>query len=150
LHGSVDQYLQLHTGELGNDLSAMAREGLRTKLRAAIHKAMRENHQVSVGGISIQRDRSYITARITVEPIKGEGERDGLFLVSFQLDSPATKSGTTTSPQAETVGHSHAHATESDYEIIVAQLEEHLRATREDLQSTIEELETSNEEFKAA
>jgi two-component system CheB/CheR fusion protein len=150
LHGAVDQYLQVQSGELGSDLSAMAREGLRTKLRAAIHKAIRENAPVTIGGISLKRDRSYIAVRIRVEPIGGDGEREGLYLVTFETDPPAAKTPAAAAPAAETAAAPHAHGTDGDYELIISQLEEHLRTTREDLQSTIEELETSNEELKAA
>jgi two-component system CheB/CheR fusion protein len=149
LHGAIDQYLQLQSGGPGTDLSMLAREGLRTKLRAAVHKAVRENVPVTIGGISLKRDRTYVAVRITVEPINGEGERDGLYLVTFEPEKPSTKAPAAVTA-AETTTAPHAHRPESDYELIISQLEEHLRTMREELQSTIEELETSNEEFKAA
>jgi two-component system CheB/CheR fusion protein len=124
----------------------MAREGLRTKLRAAIHKAVHENHRVTVGGISLKRDRASITARVTVEPMKGDGDREGLVLVIFEEEHDRNRSAAPPPADAPVP----AQSSDCDYEIIISQLEEHLRATREDLQSTIEELETSNEEFKAS
>ena len=40
--GPTDRYLAVPAGEPTQDLMMMAREGLRTKLRSAIHKAVRE------------------------------------------------------------------------------------------------------------
>ena len=48
LFGPTDLYLQLPTGELAADLSALAREGLRTKLRAGVHQAIRDERPVTV------------------------------------------------------------------------------------------------------
>jgi two-component system CheB/CheR fusion protein len=146
LHGAVDAYLQLPSGEPAADLAGMARDGLRTRLRASVHKAMQENRRVTAGGISLKRGAESITARITVEPLKKEGEREGLVLVVFEEEHDRSRPAA--SPRAELSAP--AHAMDGDYELIISQLEDHLRTTREDLQSTIEELETSNEEFKAA
>ena len=41
--GPIDRYLKVAVGEASRDLFAMAREGLRTKLRAAIRQAGREH-----------------------------------------------------------------------------------------------------------
>lgn len=151
LHGAVDMYLQLPSGQPATDLTAMAREGLRTKLRAAIHKALHENHRVSVGGISLKHGRAPLTVRVTVEPMKGEGEHEGPVLVIFEEEPARDRSGLRRSRQSPpTVPTSPAQTLDCDYEVIISQLEEHLRTTREDLQSTIEDLETANEEFKAA
>lgn len=40
-------YLEFPSGELTKDLLAMARQGLRTKIRAACHKSIRENQPVA-------------------------------------------------------------------------------------------------------
>ncbi len=148
LHGAVDSYLQLPSGEPATDLAAMARDGLRTKLRAAIHKAVQENRRVAVAGIALKRGSSSVTARVTVEPLKKDGEREGLLLVVFEEEHDRSRAGTSPPPHAE--GGGAAQSSDCDYELIISQLEEHLRTTRDELQSTIEDLETSNEEFKAA
>src|SRR6202045_2451400 len=48
--GAIDRYLKVALGEASRDLFAMAREGLRTKLRAAIHQATREHGCIALGG----------------------------------------------------------------------------------------------------
>jgi two-component system CheB/CheR fusion protein len=44
--GPCAQYLELPTGQPTHDLSLMARDGLRTKLRGAVHRAIRDNESV--------------------------------------------------------------------------------------------------------
>ncbi len=149
LHGPVDQYLQLPVGEFGADLIAIAREGLRTRLRSAVHQAIRHDRRVQVGGVRVKRGRKYATVGLTVEPLQQPREAEHLLLVSFdeQDDEHPVRVGAGEPFQAVPPDVPEAAA---DYEAIVRQLEDELRTTREDLQSTIEELETSNEEFKAA
>src|SRR5205085_779395 len=54
--GPVDRYLKIAVGEASRDLLAMARDGLRTKLRAAIRRAVRDNASVALGGAQMERD----------------------------------------------------------------------------------------------
>src|SRR6185312_14544129 len=48
--GSTDRYLRVASGEPSRDLLAMARDGLRNKLRAAIHRAGEEGARAIVAG----------------------------------------------------------------------------------------------------
>ncbi|HEV3298717.1 MAG TPA: chemotaxis protein CheB [Planctomycetaceae bacterium] len=146
LHGAVDAYLQLPSGEPATDLAGMVRDGLRTKLRAAINKAVSENHRITAGGIALKRGDGSFTVRVTVEPLKKESDREGLLLVVFEEERDRSPAPAAPPTELSAPGR----ASDYDYELIISHLEEHLRTTREDLQSTIEELETSNEEFKAA
>jgi two-component system, chemotaxis family, CheB/CheR fusion protein len=148
LHGAVDHYLQLPDGAPAADLAAMAREGLRAKLRAAIQRAIRENRRINMPGISVKRDHSGFTARVTVEPLKNDNEPDGLLLVIFEQEHDTNEPSA--SPPSGADPSVPAPSTESEYELIIGHLEEHLRTTRDDLQRTIEDLEASNEDSKAA
>ncbi len=134
--GPTDRYLGVPAGEPTQDLMMLAREGLRTKLRSAIHKAVRENAPVTLADAQVKRNGDYYPAVVTIRPVQGSQGADGLLLVTFQdSDQEAL------SPRPpETAGE----------ESIVRQLEHELKATKEDLQSTIEELESSNEELKAS
>jgi two-component system CheB/CheR fusion protein len=141
LHGPLSRYLQLPTGDPHLELMGMAHEELGTKLRAALHRAFREEQMVAVSGIRVKRNGDYHTVRVTIRPVKDvkevkEGE--GLYLVTFE-DEVAMPP---VAPVVESVPH--------DAEAIIRQLEYELKATREDLQSTIEEVETANEELKAS
>src|SRR6202043_2400731 len=53
--GPVDGYLKIAAGEASRDLLAMARDGLRTKLRAAIRQAGREHAHVAFAGAQVDR-----------------------------------------------------------------------------------------------
>jgi len=133
--GPTERYLAVPTGEPTHDLMMMAREGLRTKLRSAIHEAVRENGPVTLANAQVKRNGGYYPVNVTIRPAQGPQGTEGLLLVTFQdsdqdLPPPPPELG------AE--------------ESVVRQLEFELKATREDLQSTIEEQESSNEELKAS
>jgi two-component system CheB/CheR fusion protein len=132
--GPTDRYLQVVSGEPSRDLLAMAREGLRNKLKAAIEQASRQTARTVLTGARMKRDGVPVGVSIAVQPVQSEGR--ALLLVSF-LDEPArvTKPGRS-SERAEDVSR-------------VADLELELDATRKELQSAIRDLELSGEEQKA-
>jgi len=134
--GPTDRYLAVAAGEPTQDLMMMAREGLRTKLRSAIHKAVRESGPVTLADARVKRNGDYHPVIVTIRPVQGPQGADRLLLVTFQ-DSDQDR--VPPSPP-ETVAE----------ESVVRQLEYELKATKEDLQSTIEGLESSNEELKAS
>jgi two-component system CheB/CheR fusion protein len=134
-YGPTDLYLTVPSGEPALDLMVMAREGLRTKLRSAIHKAVRESGPVALIA-KVKRNGDYQPVIVTLRPVQGPQDADGLLLVAFQ---DSDHYGVPPIPP-ETVVE----------EPVVRQLEYELKATKEDLQGTIEELESSNEELKSS
>ena len=132
--GSIDRYLKVVSGEGTRDVLAMAREGLRTKLRSAVQRAKQDHARVNVTGAQLKRNGSSIGVSITALPVEGENEE--LFLVSFIDDRI---------PELSSVRLVESAADMSR----VTQLEQELAATREDLQSAIRDLEMANEEQKA-
>ena len=52
--GSTDRYLKVASGEGTRDVLAMAREGLRAKLRSAIQRAKQDHARVTVSGAQRQ------------------------------------------------------------------------------------------------
>lgn len=134
--GPTMRYLDQPTGEPTQDLMILAREGLRTKLRAAIRKSISENQPTSERGIRLKRNGGQVSVAVSVRPLQTPRIPDGLLLVTFEDESAPAPSPP---PSHEPVDDSLIH-----------QLEYELKATREDLQSTIEEQESSNEELKAA
>jgi len=131
--GSIDRYLRVAAGEASRDLFAMARDGLRTKLRAAIRQAGRLNVCAVVGGAQLERNGNVVAVSISVLPVQTEGE--GFFLVSFS-DEPEHKKGGREGVQAVDPSH-------------VAELEQELDATRKELENAIHDLETTNDELTA-
>lgn len=139
--GPTTRYLDVPTGEPTQDLLAMAREGLRSKLRGAIHQAIHDGQTVQLPALRIRRNGGFASITASVKPIAGAAHSagqaasaDGLLLVLFQEAAPAQS-------QAALV---------ADEDSIVQQLEYELRATKDDLQSTIDEMASATEELRAA
>lgn len=134
--GATDRYLRVAPGEPSPDLLAMARDGLRNKLRAAIRQASEERKRVVVAGGRVREGDAAVSVSIAVQPAQGGGEE--LLLVSF-LDEPR-------SDQRSVRLAAPADAVEASR---VEELERELDVIRKELQSAIRDLETSNEEQKA-
>jgi two-component system, chemotaxis family, CheB/CheR fusion protein len=132
--GSMDLYLKVASGEGTRDVLAMARQGLRAKLRSAIQRAQRDHAPITVTGAQLGRGERSVGVTITALPVAGDNE--DLFLVSFVED--VTPEVSSVKPNGLEVDASR-----------VAQLEQELAASREDLQSAIRDLEMANEEHRA-
>ncbi|MEE4376465.1 MAG: chemotaxis protein CheB [Candidatus Competibacteraceae bacterium] len=134
-HGPVVNYLDIPSGEPNHNLLDMLREGLLTRVRSAIHRAFRDNQKVMLECVRLNRNGRHHAVSAQFKPIKSTSkDNNSLLLVAFR-DLPATKENLTDKKEAN----------QTD-EAIIGQLEEELKASKQDLQSTIEEMETSNEE----
>jgi two-component system CheB/CheR fusion protein len=133
LLGATDRFLQVPPGPPTQDLLAMARPGLRTKLRSAIQKCHQEDARVVVPGGSVTDRGQEIAFNLDVHKVPVEGE--DLLLVCF-VEAPAQ--------EPKHGGKASAKETPR-----VAELETELEATRAELQAAIRNLELSNEEQKA-
>jgi two-component system CheB/CheR fusion protein len=131
--GPTDRYLRVAPGHPNHDLLAMAREGVRTRLRSAIQQATQESTRVVVAGGRINRNGSPLEFSIAVQPVLSEGEE--LLLICF-IDEPKHEGGR---------GRPTAEGDVSR----VAELERELEAARTELQGAIRSLEISSEEQKA-
>lgn len=139
--GPLVNYLEFPPGELTHDLLAMARPGLRTKIRAAIHKALQTTRTVTDPDARAKRDGRYIRCSVTVRPLTEPKDAAGLLLITFQDREPTGRIGID-DPGALTPDESES--------LLIQQLDHELKSTREDLQSTVEEYESSVEELKAS
>lgn len=130
VQGSTDQYLKVSSGETRQDLLAMAREGLRTKLGGAVRSAFQTDQDVTATAHVTRAGRS-VPVRIRAHPMVVDGVK--LVLVTF-VDQPVTKAAIARDddPSANTL------------------LGQELETTRLELQSTIREYEHSTEELKAS
>src|SRR5580692_9095160 len=132
--GPADRYLRVAAGEPSRDLLAMAREGLRSKLRAAIQQASRERTPTIATRAHASDGGNGVAVRIEVHPVQSAGEE--LLLVSF-FDEPGRE------PRSD-------RSVEPPGDLSrTAELEGELDATRKELQSAIHELEIANEEQRA-
>lgn len=131
-HGATADYLEVPTGSATHEVVALAREGIRTALRATLQKAWREKQPMEARRLKLLAAGNERRIRIKVWPVD---DADGTMLVCFESDD------TEVGPENQI---------KTGDEALVKQLEYELKATREDLQTTIEEVETANEELKAA
>jgi two-component system, chemotaxis family, CheB/CheR fusion protein len=134
--GPIDRYLTQPPGPPTQDLLARVREGLQTRLRGVVHKAIQDGQAQTVSRVRLRRNGAWHRIRVTVEPLTLSAETEGLLLVSFVNEGPEPAPAS-------------AAANDRD-EPLVRQLESELKASQEDLQTTLEERETSNEELRAA
>lgn len=135
--GVTHLYLQQPSGVPTQDVLALARPGLRARLRAVMQKAVREGERVSISGGHVRREGRQVSVRVTAEPLRPPRDSQGLMLITFEDERRRPPPGKAT-PVAEVD------------EALVSQLEHELKSSREELHSTIEELESSNEELKAS
>jgi two-component system CheB/CheR fusion protein len=131
--GPTDRYLRIAPGNPSHDLLAMARDGIRTKLRAAIEQAAQQNTRTIVDGGRINHDGAKCPFAIDIQPVLSDGEP--LLLVCF-VDAPK---------QEQKQGHKIAP---SDV-LQVSELEHELETTKTELRTAIRSLEMSSEEQTA-
>jgi two-component system CheB/CheR fusion protein len=131
--GPTDRYLRVAPGHPTHDLLAMVRESIRTRLRAAIRQASREDARIVVAGGRINHDGHAGSFSVAVQPVLSEGEE--LLLICF-VDEPKHER----QPDRSTVSGDVTNLNE---------LEQQLEATRIELESVVRDLEIANEEQKA-
>jgi len=135
--GPTVNYLEFPSGEPTRNLLALARQGLRTKLRAVVSEASHTGESVTDSCPHVRRDGNYVPCKLTAKPFGEPKTQDDLLLVIFEdrLELPPgpTRRGEILKESA-----------------LTSQLENELRTTREELRGTIEEMESSNEELKAS
>ena len=131
--GPTDRYLKVATGRPIHDLLAMARDGLRTKLRSVIQRAIQQNTRVTVSGGQVGLNADSQPFSIAVQPTQSEGE--DLLLVCF-IDESKQESKPERPPASGKTAR-------------VSELELELEATRTELEGAIHNLEISSEDQKA-
>lgn len=132
-HGHTGRFLEPPAGRPTTDIAKMARPGLGSALRTALHQARSRNQVFHTGAGSSEG-----LVRITARPLRETGMPEGMVMILVQEVE---------SEHSESVTHYRADGdTSAQYETL--QLE--LYQTKEALQATIEELETSNEELQSS
>jgi chemotaxis methyl-accepting protein methylase/chemotaxis response regulator CheB/signal transduction histidine kinase len=150
--GAVNQFLEVTSGAATLNLLKLAKEGLLSELRPAIHKAKNENIAVKSKESQIRRDGVFRNVTIEVIPLKRTPAQEPYFMVLFEevAATPISESKTPTLvPKSSSGLHDYKAAWEAS-EIENAGLSKELMATKNYLQSTINDQEIVNEELKAA
>ena len=131
--GPTDRYLRVPPGPPSQDLLAMARQSLRSRLASAIQQACHSNARTILRSGRTGQDGDPALVTIDVQPIQYEGEE--LLLACF-VDEVAAE------PKRA------ASVTPGDVPRVAA-LEQELEATRAELQRAVRDLEVSSEEQMA-
>lgn len=150
IHGAVRDYLDFPVGEPKLDISSIAVEGLKKKLRAAFTQCKTQGEPVSVLAPRVNRNGGWVKVRVRAQPLSLSKAVGPLYLISFIDESPPTKQLPDVPADALRNTDVELESLGFDEATDLRQLAIELQATREDLQSTIEELESANEELKAS
>jgi len=136
ISGQMDRYLRLPTGTPTLDLATLAREPIKPILRAALHDGIRRRKRASFVTSFTGGRKSGGSLRISVSPLQGTPEEEGLSVVVFEEAAAPQPGG------AERGGKQQRD--------IVRRLEAELKITKREQQSLVDQLESSNEDLKAA
>ena len=131
--GPTDRYLRVPQGHPSNDVLAMARPGLRSKLTLAIQKASQERARVVVGGGRLIEAGHAGPFKIDIQPVTSGGEE--LLLVCFTEEQTVLAAASRASQPANLAR--------------IEELGHELEATRAELKSALRDLDVVSEEQKA-
>ncbi len=150
LLGRTGEYLEPSPGEASMNIFRMAREGLRSDLTVALHRAVSLGLPTHHSSLRVKNNGSSKTVDLTVLPVPTDSEGTiprGLFLILLEEVM-------TVAPRLSTEGAvdaaENAAAASLDLNEYIIRLKQELRAKDEHLQTVIEELESSNEELRSA
>ena len=132
--GPTDRYLRVAPGHATLSVLAMVRDDIRTRLRSAILRAIKDDAPVIVSGGRTNHAGKSLAFNIEVHPVEHDGEE--LLLIYF-VDQPE-QALTNTMSQADN----------PRLAARVAELERELRTTQDELQGAIRSLEISGDEQK--
>ena len=143
LHGRTGMYLEPAPGETGiSNILKMAREGLRSELTVALHKAAGIKETVCHPGLRVKTNGHFTTVNLTVRPVTtgvGASPESPLYLVILEE-----------APESEVRGRKSEVSSDTNTDARIAALQQELRAKEEYLQSANEEMQSSNEELKSS
>jgi len=131
-NGPTERYLQQPRGTPTQDVLALVREGLRTHLRGALREAEIKNQNIVVEDARVKQGTGYQPVKLSVIPMLDEDVLGQTYLIVFEETAQAGIKLDSGDVQYQ----------------LVHQLEDELRATREDLYRAIESKDASTEELK--
>ena len=135
-HGPVRDYLDFPSGEPTRDVTLMALDGLRTKLRATLKDAFETSQVQTAIAHRVRRNGQEFAVQLTADPIRLQGDD---FAVLLYLEDIGDARKIEPAPEVP-----------ADEQSAVQRLEFDLEAARDELTSAVEQLEASNEELRAS
>lgn len=135
-HGPVRDYLDFPSGEPTRDVTLMALDGLRTRMRATLKEAFESCEVQTTTAHRMRRAGREVTVRITAEPVRLQNDQWAVLLYLEDIGEPRP-----VEPLTEV---------DLDEQSAVQRLEFDLQVTRDELTTAVEQLEASNEELRAS
>jgi two-component system CheB/CheR fusion protein len=146
VHGRTGKYLEVASGDSTLNMVAMARDGLRRDLEAALQRAIIQKEPVHYPGLRVKTNGDFTTVDLTVRPMVAAGTSPAppdAYLVILE-ESRHVEPVPSAEPPSEVSGTPHP----ADGR--VAALERELQAKDEYLRAAVAQMETANEELKSA
>jgi len=137
VYGRTGKYLELPPGRADLNISAMAREGLRYQITAAIRTAVHKKTDVTVENVVVGTNGGSQKIRLVVRPIQRPPGMGDLLMATFEEIEEEQRG-----PADAAVGTDLMDAGQREIE------QEYARCRR-DLQNMMEEMQTSQEEMKS-
>jgi two-component system CheB/CheR fusion protein len=138
IHGRTGKYLEPASGDASLNLLAMARDGVRMELAAAVRTAIVQKIPVRYEGLKVKSNGNTSIVNLIVQPVTKPEAARGLLMVIFEDVTPVPPGEVDVPSDPKT-----------DQDRRLAVLERELRSKEEYLQATVEELQTSNEELRS-
>lgn len=162
--GQTNKYLEPPVGEANLNVLKMAKEDLRSELRIAIHKAIKQKSAVTHKGVQIKDNGNIRIINLVVKPLIEPKSHERLFLIIFEevtVSEPHIEYGQRTGVDQRILElEQELDSTKKSFWEISDELEvsgeklntanEMLQTINEELRSANEELQTMNEELIAA
>ena len=147
IHGRTGKYLEPAAGKANWNIHAMAREGMRLALAAALREASENKTTVQRRGLVPDEANGAQTVDVTVREVHDPGVLAGTLLIVFHerfVETPVPPR----LPRSKAVGE------EIQLELLRTRQEmqamrEEMRASQEELQASNEELQSTNEELQS-
>ena len=139
VNGQSGRYLEMTTGKPSQDLISIVREGIRSKLRAAVPLAKTNGEKIELT-TRIKREDNYYPIHITVHPINTSKSSEDLLLITFSEVVESKQLNATASETPDELQNTN----------LLHQLEEELAEAKEDLRTCVEDMASSNEELKVS
>jgi chemotaxis methyl-accepting protein methylase/Skp family chaperone for outer membrane proteins len=156
ISGRTGKFLEPAAGQANWNVYAMAREGLRAGLGAALRKARAEGQVTEAQGLAVESGGQALRVDLSVRPVTTAGHR-GLMMIVFR--EMATEAPIQAAPVASSARQSRSRrdtlalqrATEEAQTLReeMRSAQEEMRSAQEELQSANEELQSTNEELQS-
>lgn len=154
IHGRTGHYLEPAAGKANWNVHVMLRKAWRSRVSAALRKALQERHAVVLKGLTLDDDLAG-HLQLTIHPLHEPKALAGMAMLVFQETTPASTVGPSAAGDQSSVSAelqtAHVELQALRSEMLTAKeemqgLNESLQTANEELQSSNEELTTSQEE----